>query len=90
MAAQGETPIAADQMDVARLYAATAHEMSAGWELQGLQCTSTGLQPHLRGSEWLAEACGPAGECVKVKAEDPAEALQGLADELRLRREEPH
>ena len=62
--------------------------MPAGWELQGLRCTSTGLQLHLRGSDWLAEACGPAGECVKVEAEGPAEALLGLADKLHLRREE--
>lgn len=56
-----------------------------GWELQDLQCTSTGLQPHLRGSDWLAEAWGPAGECIKVDACDPAEALLGLADQLQLR-----
>ena len=84
MAAQRESSTSTRQPDVARLYAAIASEMPDGWELQGLQCTSTGLQPHLRGSDWHAEACGPAGACIKVEARDPAEALVRLADKLQL------
>lgn len=90
MAAQGDTSTFAKQPEVARLYAATAREMPDGWELQGLRCTSTGLQPHLRSSDWLAEACGPVGECVRVEARDPAEVLVRLADKLKLHRPELH
>jgi hypothetical protein len=90
MSAQREISTSAKRPEVARLYADIASEMPDGWELQGLQCTSTGLQPHLRGSDWLAEACGPAGECIKVEARDPAEALVRLAGTLQLHCHELH
>jgi hypothetical protein len=58
--------------------------LPAGWCLEGLRCTSTGLAPEQRGDQWLAEACGPDGACVKVESVDPDAALAALAESFRL------
>ena len=59
-----------------------AAALPAGWRLQGLRCSSTGLAPSQRGDEWIAEACGPNGECVTVESAEPVEALTTLAERL--------
>ncbi|HEU5326355.1 MAG TPA: hypothetical protein VFV59_10775 [Candidatus Limnocylindria bacterium] len=59
-----------------------AAALPAGWRLEGLRCTSTGLDPSQRGDGWLAEACGPGDECIKVGARDPLDALVTLAERL--------
>lgn len=56
--------------------------LPAGWRLEGLRCTSTGLAPEQRGDRWLAEACGPNDACVKVEREEPEQALAELATEV--------
>ncbi len=50
----------------------------AGWHLEGLCCTSTGLAPDQRGDRWLAEACGPDSTCLKVEEGHPHDALYSL------------
>jgi hypothetical protein len=57
--------------------------LPAGWHLEGLRCTSTGLAPEQRGDRWLAEACGPNGACAKVERGQPEQALQELAANVR-------
>jgi len=53
------------------------------WELQGLRCASTGLQPAQRSELWVAEACGPAGGCARIENASPDQALSELAQRLR-------
>lgn len=60
----------------------TQAALPAGWRLEGLRCTSTGLAPDQRGNQWMAEACGPEGACVKVESCEPEEALAALTEKL--------
>jgi len=53
-----------------------------GWRLEGLRCTSTGLAPDQRGDQWMAEACGPEGACLKVESDEPEQALAALIAKL--------
>lgn len=62
---------------------ATEAALPAGWRLEGLRCTSTGLTPEQRGDRWVAEACGPAGACVTVESGQPERALAALPEEIR-------
>lgn len=57
--------------------------LPAGWRLEGLRCTSTGLAPEHRRDRWLAEACGPEGACLKVESGEPHHALASLTQKLR-------
>lgn len=68
---------------LAEVWNATEAALPAGWRLEGLRCTSTGLAPQERGDRWLAEACGPNGACVKVEGGQPEEALAALTDTVR-------
>lgn len=54
-----------------------------GWRLEGLRCASTGLVPEQRSDRWLAEACGPQGECLKREAGSAQDALISLTEELK-------
>lgn len=56
--------------------------LPAGWRLEGLRCTSTGLSPSQRGDDWIAEACGPNEACIRVESGDPQQALATLAQKL--------
>lgn len=73
---------------ISNLYVRTAHALPDGWVLEGLRCTSEGLRPEQRRDGWLVEACGPAGDCVKIEAPSPAEALFALSAEMRRHRGE--
>ena len=73
-------PTLADAWNVA------ADSTPPGWHIEGLRCTSTGLEPERRGNRWLAEACGPNEGCLKIERADPAEALRDLSYELRMLR----
>ena len=53
------------------------------WRIMGLRCASTGLRPDQRSDVWVAEACGPHGECIEARSNSPHNALNTLA--LRLR-----
>ena len=56
-----------------------------GWVLQGLRCASVGLLPHQRSERWVAEACGPNGECHVVERSTPERALRDLGAKLPRR-----
>lgn len=62
-----------------------ASALPAGWWLAGLRCTSTGLDPSQRGDDWIAEACGPNGECLLIESSEPAVALATLTERLLAR-----
>jgi hypothetical protein len=67
-------------------WASAAAALPDGWFLEGIRCASTGLRPEQRSERWVAEACGPAGECEIVEARSsPQEALAKLAARLRRR-----
>jgi hypothetical protein len=68
---------------VSEAWNATEAALPAGWRLEGLRCTSTGLAAEQRGDRWLAEACGPEGACVKVESGQPEQALAALTDTIR-------
>ena len=53
------------------------------WRMMGLRCASTGLRPDQRSDDWIAEACGPTGECIEVRAGSPHDALRLLTVQLR-------
>ena len=55
--------------------------------MNGLQCASTGLAVDLRSEHWVAEACGPNEECLRLIGETPMDALLALAAQLRQLRE---
>lgn len=59
-----------------------ASALPAGWRLEGLRCTSTGLSPSQRADDWIAEACGPNDACVQVESSDPQQALATLTQRL--------
>ena len=67
---------------LAEAWNSAASGLPAGWRLEGLRCTSTGLRPSERGDDWIAEACGPNGECVTVQSNDPQAALATLTGRL--------
>lgn len=69
--------------DIQEAWEAAQAATPSGWRLEGLRCTSTGLAPDQRGDRWLAEACGPAGACVRVEDAEPDRALHRLARRLR-------
>lgn len=64
---------------IAEHYRRTAAALPAGWRLDGLRCASTGLDAALRSERWIAEACGPLGECLRLEAATPEGALLRLA-----------
>jgi hypothetical protein len=44
------------------------------WRLEGLVCTSTGLQPEQRSDRWRAWAAGPNGETIEAEGDGPIAA----------------
>ena len=65
-------------------WASAEAALPRGWFLQGIRCASEGLEPDQRSDLWVAEACGPAGECEIVNApSSPQLALRKLAARLR-------
>jgi hypothetical protein len=59
-----------------------ASALPAGWRLEGLRCSSTGLSPSQRGDDWIAEACGPDDACIRIQSSDPQDALATLTRKL--------
>jgi hypothetical protein len=76
-------------MEIADRYRETVRALPTGWRLEGLRCASSGLDPELRSERWIAEACGPNGECFQLEEESPHHALRTLAAQLRERRGQP-
>ena len=71
---------------IADAWASAEAALPQGWFLQGIRCASTGLSVDQRSELWVAEACGPAGECEIVDARSsPQRALEKLAARLRRR-----
>ena len=73
---------------IAEHYRRTAEALPAGWRLDGLRCASTGLAVALRSERWIAEACGPLGECLRLEAATPEDALHRLAAAVDVSRNE--
>ena len=67
---------------VGEAWARAAAALPAGWRLEGLRCSSTGLDPSQRGDDWIAEACGPNGECLLIESSEPTVALATLTERL--------
>ena len=68
---------------IADLYRRAEDALPIGWRLNGLQCASTGLAIDLRSRRWVAEACGPNEECLRLDRETPEGALLALTVHLR-------
>jgi hypothetical protein len=68
---------------LAELYRRAEDALPVGWRLNGLQCASTGLAVDLRSQRWVAEACGPNEECVRLDRQTPEDALLALTVHLR-------
>ncbi|HEX3219017.1 MAG TPA: hypothetical protein VHU77_03150 [Candidatus Limnocylindria bacterium] len=65
-------------------WASVEASLPQGWFLEGIRCASSGLSPDQRSERWVAEACGPAGECeIVTDSSSPEEALEALAARLR-------
>lgn len=77
--------MSAPQLDLVAAWEAAEAAAGPGWRVQGLRCTSTGLEPHVRGDRWRAEACGPDDGCIVLEDEDPVAALRRLAERLLIR-----
>jgi len=67
---------------LADAWSTAASALPAGWRLEGLRCTSTGLRPSERGDDWIAEACGPDEQCIVVERSEPHDALAALTAKL--------
>ena len=49
----------------------------------GVTCASMGLAPEQRSVQWVAQACGPQGECERAQGESAEEALLKPTTKLR-------
>ncbi len=72
-----------EQSGLNRAWITAEAALPLGWRLEGLTCTSTGLQPEQRSDRWRAWATGPDGRRIEGEAEGPVGALNALARELR-------
>ena len=71
-------------MELSAIWEQTQAELPSGWKLDGLRCASTGLRPEQRSDDWIAVAVNEAGQTRESRAADPAAALHGLVDSIRL------
>jgi hypothetical protein len=70
-------------LGIADLYRRAEDALPIGWRLNGLQCASTGLAVELRSEHWVAEACGPNEECLRMNRVTPVDALLALTVQLQ-------
>ena len=73
----------AESGDLVSAWAAAETALPSGWRLDGLRCTSTGLDAAQRSDGWRAVAIGPDGEEIVTDADDPADALLKLAVQVQ-------
>ena len=70
------------ELDLAGAWRDAQAQLPPGWQLDSLQCASTGLGEEERSDDWVAVAIGPAGDERRVRAADPVAALDALARDL--------
>lgn len=71
-----------DTEALVRAWRAASERLPAGWRLDGMRCTSTGLAPGERGERWRAVAARADGSMIEAVADDPLEALDELVRQV--------
>jgi len=72
-----------DSLDIAASWSAVEAALPVGWRLDGLRCTSAGLELNQRAEGWRAVAVGPSREEVVADGDSPDSALASLLAEFR-------
>jgi hypothetical protein len=67
-----------DESDLAGAWLDAQGRLPTGWQLDSLQCASTGLGEAERSDDWVAVAIGPGGAERRARAADPIAALDAL------------